>query len=166
MIFRTFLTCLTLILLSSCASIVHGSKQNVTFTSQPKDAKIFINGIQFGETPNVVSLRRKGRHKGDTSGGKEYIVSVELDGYYPYKIKLQREIDGWFWGNLVLGGPIGFIIDWTTGSIYKLTPNQVMAQMPSATSYIHNKDSNILIAITLEPDPSWEKVGHLEKIWP
>lgn len=37
-------------------------------------------------------------------------------------------MDGWLLGNLLIGGLIGIIIDASNGSMYKLTPDQVIAQ--------------------------------------
>ncbi len=151
-------------ILSSCASIIHGPTQNVDFTSQPSGAKITIDGKSYGETPKSISLRRKGREKGSRSGKKEYNVKIELNGYYPYEVKLKREMNEWFLGNLVFGGLIGIIIDAANGSMYKLNPNQIIAQMNKSTASNYSNDGNIYFAVTLTPDSSWEKIGTLEKV--
>ncbi|MFM6253924.1 MAG: PEGA domain-containing protein, partial [Dolichospermum sp.] len=95
------------LLLSSCASIIHGPTQSVSFSSQPSGAKISIDGKDYGATPKTVDLRRKGRLKGEIGTKKEYAVKIELDGFYPYEVKLQRDMDGWFLGNILFGGLIG-----------------------------------------------------------
>jgi hypothetical protein len=151
------------IFLSSCASIIHGSNQTVDFTSQPSGATITIDGRKIGVTPKSIPLKRKGRLPGEVSGKKEYQVKIEMDGYYPYEIKIKREVDGWFFGNLIFGGLLGIIIDAGTGNMYKLSPNQVVAQMGKSTGMIYKKTDGIYFAVTMTPDPTWEKIGKLKK---
>lgn len=159
------LTFLVIALLTSCASIIHGSKQSVNFSSIPPGAKIVIDGKDYGITPKSIELKRKGRLKGEDSNKKEYNVTIELDSYYPYEIKITREMDGWFLGNLLFGGLIGIIIDASNGAMYKLTPDQVIAQMGKATAMNYKEiDDNVYIAVTLNPDPNWEKIATLKKV--
>ncbi len=151
--------------LSGCASIIHGTKQTVDFTSQPTGAHIFIDGTDHGVTPQSISLKRRGRLPGEVKGKKEYQVKIELAGFYPYEIKIKREMDGWFIGNILFGGVIGIIVDASNGAMYKLSPNQIVAQMgkASATNY-KGKDQSILIAATLKADPSWRRIGTMIKL--
>ena len=60
----------TSILLSSCATIVSGSKQMVKFTSNPSSATILIDEVEVGKTPFEIKLERK----------KEHHVMIKLDG--------------------------------------------------------------------------------------
>ena len=74
-------------------------------------------------------------------------------------------MDGWFLGNLLFGGIIGIIIDATNGSMYKLTPNQVNAQMKSnSTAMSTVDDDRIYVAVTMDINPNWEKIGTLKRI--
>lgn len=153
---------LSLFLMAGCASIIHGSMQNVDITSQPIGARIYIDGEDLGKTPHTVSLRRKGRAKGDKSKKDFYAVKIELDGYYPYELKIKREMDGWFLGNLLFGGVIGVIIDASNGSMYKLTPDQIIAQMKGANTMIDTDNGQLYVSVTLTADPAWEKIGELQ----
>ena len=155
---------LTFFLATSCGSIIHGSSQLVTFSSQPPGATITIDGKQYGKTPQSISLKRKGRLKGENSNKKSYDVKVSLEGYYSYDIKINREMDGWFIGNVLFGGLIGIIVDASNGAMYKLTPNQIIAQMNRSTAMNSTDKDQIYFAVTLEVDPSWEKIGQLEKV--
>lgn len=153
------------LIMSSCASIIHGPTQMLDFSSQPSGATITIDGKEHGKTPQSIELRRKGREKGDKSKKQQYDVKIALDGYYPYEVKIKREMDGWFLGNLLFGGLIGIIVDASNGAMYKLTPDQVIAQMNSnSTGMIDTKDDRIYLAVTMKINPNWEKVGQLESI--
>ena len=90
-------------------------------------------------------------------------MKVELEGFYPYEVKLKREMDGWFLGNIIFGGLIGIIIDASNGAMYKLNPDQVIAQMGKSTSMISSEEEKVFVAVTLEADPSWQKIGQLSK---
>lgn len=105
-------------LLPGCATIVGGgSSQAVSLDATPSEARYSIrssSGIQMssGDVPASVSLPRK----------NEYEVSVALDGYETRTVAITRGINGWIWGNLVVGWLVGFIVDFATGSAYKLEP--------------------------------------------
>lgn len=163
-ILRTIISLFVFGLLTSCASIIHGPTQKIDITSQPVGAKVFIDGIDYGVTPTYVNLMRKGRMEDESRDKKEYLVRIELEGYIPYVLKLKREMDGWFLGNILFGGVIGIIVDASTGAMYKLTPDQIVAQMWKSTAVNYRKNDNIYLAITLIPDPTWEKIGCLKKI--
>lgn len=160
--FRSSFALASIILITSCASIIHGPTQTVNFASQPTGAKITIDGKDYGNTPKTVDLRRKGRLKGEISTKKEYSVKIELEGFYPYELKIKREMDGWFLGNILFGGLIGIIIDASNGAMYKLTPDQLIAQLGKSTAMNMN-EGEIYIAATLTVDPSWKKIGNMEK---
>ena len=162
---NSFIAIILIALFTSCASIVHGPTQAIDFTSQPHGATITIDGKEYGQTPKAVELRRKGRLRGEIVTKTEYAVKIEMDGFYPYEVKIKREMDGWFLGNIIFGGLIGIIIDASNGSMYKLTPDQVISQMgkPTVMNSFEAED-RIYVAVTLDADPSWEKISTLEKI--
>ena len=73
-------------------------------------------------------------------------------------------MDGWFLGNIIFGGLIGIAIDAGNGSMYKLNPDQIVAQMGKTTASVASeKNGDMYITVTLHPDPSWEKIGALSK---
>lgn len=141
------------LLLSSCATIISGSKQNVKFSSDPSTATIFIDEVEVGKTPFEIKLERKSEHR----------VMIKLEGYQNYETKLTKKFNGWYLGNIIFGGLIGLIIDPITGAMYDLTPNEINAQMNKGTAFRSN-GKDVYIAIALNIDPSWKKVGQLEKV--
>ena len=114
-----------LALLTSCATVVSDSKYPVTISSEPQNAKITItdksNRVVFvGNTPANVTLEA-----GDGFFSKAtYTIKFEKDGYEPSIYTLTSSIDGWYWGNLLIGGVLGMvIIDPMTGAMWQLDPN-------------------------------------------
>jgi len=112
--------CLCLIVLSSgCASIVSGRNQEVTFQSNPDEAIIKVDGRIIGKTPLTVNMKKK-------SGQN---IVFEKDGYKPLTMSLETRMNGWFWGNIVLGGVWGSTTDGVTGAVYEYSPSQYMASL-------------------------------------
>lgn len=142
-----------LLFLTSCATIMHGSTQNLGISSNPSYANVWVDRQYVGETPITVCLKRNENHH----------IRVELDGYQPYEIICTKQMSGWVFGNVIFGGIIGLCVDAISGGIYRLTPEQVHAEMHQ-NRIVHSKcKDNSYIAIVLETDPSWEKIGQLEK---
>lgn len=141
----------TVLLTYGCASIIHGSRQELAISSEPIGARVLVNGEHVGETPWIANLERK---------KKEQTIRIELEGYQPFELKLERKISGWYWGNLIFGGIIGLILDPINGSMYKLTPPQIEAVLNIPMSKIE-RDA-IYIAVSLTPDPRWEQIGVLK----
>ena len=136
----------------SCATIMNGPNQPVGFSTTPTDAEIWINNRFAGRSPTIVKMKRN----------EDHIVQIRLDGYLPYDLTFTRTISGWVAGNIVFGGPVGVVVDAITGGIYQLTPDQVQVEMRKGTKTACNKKSDdSFIAIILEADPSWEKIGNL-----
>jgi hypothetical protein len=146
------LVALFLFTFSNCATIIHGSKQSVSISSNPTKALVTIDGRDEGKTPVTVDLSRKDHHS----------VAINLDGYLPYETKFTRKVDGWIAGNIVFGGLVGLAIDAITGGMYKLTPDQVQADMKNGNATVLNDESGLYLTIVLHPDPQWEKIGQLQ----
>ncbi|MBY0066916.1 PEGA domain-containing protein [Empedobacter falsenii] len=150
----SFLVGLTAVLMTtSCATIISGSKQTVKFASTPSEATIFIDEVEVGKTPFETKLERK----------KEYAVMIKLDGYLPYETKLTKKFNAWYLGNIAFGGIIGLIIDPITGAMYNLTPKELNAQLEQGTAFKTDK-SGVYVAVSLKVDKNWKKVGQLEKL--
>ena len=152
---KSIITCslaLTL-LLSSCATIMSGSKQNVKFASNPSSATIFIDEVEVGKTPFEMKLARKSEHH----------VMIKLEGYQTYQTTLTKKFNGWFVGNILIGGLIGIIIDPITGAMYNLTPKEINAEMAKGTAFNYKK-GEVYVAVALEIDTTWKKIGQLEKV--
>jgi len=142
------------ILSASCATIMLSTSQEVGISSNPAGAKVTNNGVEAGKTPVVLDLKRKNNYK----------IKIELEGYQPYEIALVKKMSGWVFGNIIFGGIPGLIVDLATGALYVLKPEQVMAELKQQGASIAVGREQMLIAVTMKPDPSWQKVGELSRI--
>lgn len=139
------------LLFTNCATIIHGTKQDVSISSNPSKAVVTIDNVEKGITPVTVELSRKDHH----------MVQIKLDGFMPYETKFTRKTDGWIAGNIVFGGLIGLAVDAITGGMYKLTPDQLQAELRNQTASVRQDKNGIFLTVVLQPDSNWEKIGQL-----
>ncbi len=139
------------VFMAGCASIMHGTSQDVGISSTPTGATITVDGQIKGTTPAAVKLSRKDTHT----------VKIELPGYLPFESMITRHVSGWVWGNIIFGGLIGLAVDAMTGGLYKLSPEQLQATLAKENAGIlYNKDA-IYVSVVLQADPSWKQIGNL-----
>lgn len=148
---KTLLLFLSLTVLTSCATIMHGTHQSVGIASNPSNATVWVDQMHVGHTPLFVELSRKDNH----------VVKIELEGYQPYEATFSRQLSGWVFGNIVFGGIIGLAVDAISGGLYMLTPDQVQAELRSNHMAYSKKSNDSCILVVLEPNPSWQKIGNL-----
>lgn len=150
-ILKTLLFCAALFL-TSCATIISGSRQKVEINSEPTSAKVYINEIEVGNTPVQQNLKRN----------QEYNLVLKLDGYETYETKLERKFNAWYIGNIAFGGLIGIIIDPITGAIHKLKPEDIEGSPKSGTTY-NTENGKLFVKISMVIDSDSEKIGQLKK---
>jgi hypothetical protein len=138
-------------LLANCGTIIHGTTQEVSISSNPTNARILVDGQPIGQTPATLDLKRKDKHT----------VRLELGGYQPYEMAMSRSVSGWIAGNILFGGLIGLAVDAISGGMYKLSPEQITAEMRAAGTGAFIQDGEVFITVVLEPKPEWEKIGQL-----
>ena len=52
---------------------------------------------------------------------ESYTISLQLNGYKTKTITVECKLNSWYFGNILIGGLLGFlIIDPATGAMYKL----------------------------------------------
>src|SRR5699024_1078949 len=91
-------------------------------------------------------------------------LPFQSHGYMPFEATFTRSVSGWVWGNIVFGGLIRLAIDAINGGMYKLTPEQLQADLKEekkSTAFIQQEDQ-LYLKVVLAVDPSWEKVGTLK----
>lgn len=152
----------TILLASSCASIVSKSNYPIQINSTPSDSKITIvnkKGIEIykGTTPANMKL--------SASNGffskAEYQVTFQKEGYAPKTVPVNFKFDGWYIGNLVFGGFIGLlIVDPATGAMFKLDTEFLNETLSESTVSVPNESIELY---NLDEIPnSWKE--HLVEI--
>ena len=116
---RTLAGISLLMLVSGCATVVSGPSQHIGIASIPTGATVSVDNVARGQTPVLTPLSRKDDH----------LVKVELPGYHPFEATLTRSVNGWVFGNILIGGLIGVGVDALSGAMYSLTPGQITASL-------------------------------------
>ena len=96
------------LLLASCATILTGSKDRISFSSTPAGATVYKDGIELCKTPCSVDVRR---NLGNTN------IQYKLDGYETRIITLDKSLN--VISILNLGNLVGWGIDALTGAVMK-----------------------------------------------
>ena len=94
-----------------CASIMGPSAETITFESDPTGQTVIVDGTTY-TMPCQVTLGTDKNHTAKFPNGQTVTIS--------------RSFQGWFMGNLLLGGLIGMAIDLMTGGVNKnLSPDDL-----------------------------------------
>jgi len=98
-----------------CATIMHGSTQNVMVTSSPPGATVVVDGGMRFKSPVEINLSRKENHT----------VELSLDGYQKELVEVRSVTSGAVFGNIVAGGLVGWAVDSSSGGAYRLVPEVI-----------------------------------------
>lgn len=103
-------------LLSGCATILSGSSQSVTVTSEPAGAQVYLDGKKAGVTPVDVEVSKTENH----------VIEVRSDsGTASDSVNLQSSVAASWVVLDVLTGLVPAIVDAATGSWRHLSPSSV-----------------------------------------
>jgi hypothetical protein len=102
---------LTILLSTSCASILTGSKRKVLFETEPPGAKVFVNGFEKGTTPVQLKVKAEDRIDFRLDNYKERVVIMDS------KFNLVAILNGF--------GILGWGIDALTGSLKRVDTKYV-----------------------------------------
>jgi hypothetical protein len=137
---------MTVLLLTGCASIVSKSSWPITINSTPSEAKISIKdkkGIEIytGSTPATLKLKSGA---GFFSKAR-YQVTLEKVGFDKKVVPVEFKLNGWYFGNIIFGGPLGLlIIDPATGAMFKLETEFLNETLTKSTASIDTKELKLL----------------------
>lgn len=100
-----------LLLLTSCATISKGTTQQVYINSDPMDAKCTLErqGQYLGTTtaPGIINVEKS---------KYDMICRCKKTGYNDASAIIKSDVEDMTYGNLIVGGLIGWGIDSATGS--------------------------------------------------
>jgi hypothetical protein len=139
---------------SSCATIFGNTQRVFGIDTEPKGANVEIvdrhgKTVYQGQTPVTKTLKNSaGFFKRAT-----YTVKLSMDGYQPKTIVLDAHLNGWYFGNLLIGGVLGMlIIDPATGAMY--TFSNADTQLDEKLTPLSTSDVPVLKVIELKDVPA------------
>lgn len=127
-----------MLFLAGCATIVASGPDWVPVNSTPSGATVYLDNVPVGVTPTTLALKR-------SSLGQ---IRIELPGYQPIHLSQAKVFNGWFVGNIALGGLIGIIVDVAASNVTKYSENAVMVYLQAVDENGNKSDP---VAINLVP---------------
>ena len=124
---------MTIMLTTSCASILTGSKRKVMFETDPPGAKIFVNGFEKGQTPIQLKVKADDRIDFKLDNYKEKVVVMDS------KFNLVSILNGF--------SIIGWGVDALTGSLKRVDTKYVKVTLENSkkTAFMnYMKNGNIV----------------------
>ena len=155
---RPLAVSLPILCLAACASIVSDSKEVVTISSNPTAAQIAIadqSGVEVyrGTTPASVTLDASAGY----FDGQEYTITFSKDGYAPTTVKVDSRINGWYVGNIVFGGFIGWlVVDPLTGAMWALDADHVSGSLAETVAMDETSSPQLRI-VSIDSLPEGER---------
>lgn len=143
---------LSMLLLSSCATITRGVHEKLKVQSDPPGATVTLSTGETGVTPaTFVEKRRR----------DSFTVTVSKPGYVSETVTVQSKAGGTggtaMAGNLLVGGAIGMGVDAGTGAYDSLYPNPVSVKLAPAGGKSKNntrKSTSSSDSVTPLPKPT------------
>jgi hypothetical protein len=125
--FTTSTVCLLLasvMLFSSCSTIIQGSRQQVTIQSLTKDSKIYVDGDDKGKDNASVRLKRNRNHA----------IAIKKEGYETKIINIEKHTQaGYVVADVLLAltgyGLAWIIVDAATGSWNKFDQDAISVEL-------------------------------------
>ena len=114
----------SLTLLSSCSTILQGSKKDMTIQSLTPGSKIYVNGDEMGKDLVDTGLRRN----------KNHTIMIKKEGYETRTVTLQKNAQaGYIVADALLAltgfGLIFIIVDAATGSWHTFDKDKVVVEL-------------------------------------
>jgi len=131
---------LTIMLTTSCASILTGSKRTVLFETEPSGAKVFVNGFEKGKTPVQLKVRADDRIDFRLDDYKERVVVMDS------KFNLVAILNGF--------GILGWGIDALTGSLKRVDTKYIKVTLEKSdkTAFINYMENGKISKVNIDEE--------------
>lgn len=106
--------------LSGCATVVNGRTEPLGLSSNPSGAEVTVDhGAMKVLTPTTVTLKRD----------EDHTFVFRKAGYKTASATVTSTTSGWVWGNVLLGGIVGGVVDFADGAAYKFSNDNLSVNL-------------------------------------
>lgn len=102
-----------------CATVINGTNVDYVTETRPDGATAKFTSGQECKTPCKLEMKRKSDQR----------VDLFANGYKPTYVLIQSKLGGASFGNILLGGGIGAVVDGTNGSSNRLYPRPLIVRL-------------------------------------
>ncbi|MEP2236605.1 MAG: hypothetical protein ABJM58_06060 [Alteripontixanthobacter sp.] len=132
--------------LGGCATVMNGTNTDYMTQTNPDGARVvFLNGLEC-TTPCELEMRRKSDTRAD----------ITLEGHEPTYVLIQSKLGGSTFGNILLGGGIGAVVDGGNGASNRLYPRPLIVQLAPLGSgqeaLLLDKDGEVVMTVAEHND--------------
>ncbi|MDB6081611.1 MAG: hypothetical protein JWO53_883 [Chlamydiia bacterium] len=122
---RFILSLLVCFTVTSCATVLHGTRQTVTITSNPSGALV-TDGCTVWRTPVKINFKRK----------HDYQLAIFKPGFTSQVIHIKRSFNGAVVGNVLLLGSVLWVgVDAISGGRWKFSPESYAIKLQPLVSH-------------------------------
>jgi hypothetical protein len=136
--------------MTGCATVVSGTSQSIAVASDPPGStcELSRSGERIGAvaaTPASVVVSKSGRM---------ITVACEKAGYRPAESNLPSRGNPWVFGNLLIGGLVGVIVDLASGAYggYPTSVDVKHEPLPQPVPASHTEPSAAPVRLHTEPN--------------
>lgn len=126
---------------SGCATVLNGTNVDYTTETRPDGARAVFTSGQECLTPCELEMARKSDQR----------VDLYAEGYKPTYVLIQSKLGGSAFGNILLGGGIGAVVDGTNGASNRLFPRPLVVQLAAEgtddEAVLLDKDGNVTMTV-------------------
>lgn len=127
--------------LGGCATVLNGTDTEYTTKSEPEGATVKFTSGKECKTPCSLEFRRKDDQRAD----------ITLAGYKPTYVLIQSKLGGSAFGNIILGGGIGAVVDGSNGASNRLYPRPLIVRLAAEGSsdeaVLLDKDGKVVMTV-------------------
>jgi hypothetical protein len=105
--------------LGGCATVMNGTSVDYRSETRPDGALVRFTDGSSCTTPCTMEMKRKNDQRAD----------ITLAGYQPAYVLIQSKLGGATFGNILLGGGVGAIVDGTNGASNRLHPRPLIVRL-------------------------------------
>ncbi len=132
--------------LGGCATVVNGTSQEYVISSTPEGATVRFTNGQTCTTPCTLEMRRKDDQRADFT----------LAGHQSEYVLVQSRLGGSTFGNILLGGGIGAVVDGSNGASNRLYPSPLNVRLvPNGSTedaVLVNEDGEVIATVDAHND--------------
>ncbi|VGQ13060.1 hypothetical protein SB5439_05135 [Klebsiella variicola] len=120
-LFKTVIAA-AVISMTGCASVVNSTSQSLTVDSNPQGLPFVISdskgiAVTSGVTPTSVTLPR--------GKGALHVEVKDKKGNVAGRGDFKESVSGWYFGNILLGGIVGLVVDAADDAMWKYSPEAI-----------------------------------------
>ncbi len=112
---QIYIIAIIFLVLPGCATMMSDNHHGYPVFSTPQGALVTVNGLPHGHTPVIIT----------TDPDRDLLITIERPSCPVFQTVVASTTNPWTFGNILIGGIVGLIIDSATGAMYQYEPRSL-----------------------------------------